>query len=186
MEGTAEGVLRLARIVAGEADQTRVEAARGGRTDAVAWESVRAQRYREQLMDAVAALRRTAAELDELAQALAAHARAAQQRLDEIAAARAWLLAEVQTAAGQAQDLGSRAADMAQSAARGLASGVGNVFGTVTGVLDHSQDWALLQARASAEEADQRAQSLARQTVTFADVDPGWIAAARTNGWSGP
>lgn len=105
MYGSPEGIRILARHVGEAADRTRVEAGRGGRAEAVHWQSLRAARYRAQLDEAVEAARACASELDELAAALDAHAWAVAHRLQQIAEAERWLRRQADSAVDEAKGL---------------------------------------------------------------------------------
>jgi len=87
MYGDPAGVRALARRVTGAAEHTRGDAGRGAQAVDVAWQSVRAGKYRDQLGQAVAWARRASTELDELASALEEHARVVERELALIAAA---------------------------------------------------------------------------------------------------
>jgi len=127
MYGNPEGIRALARHVGEAADRTRAEAGRGGRAEEVRWQSLGAGRYRAQLTEAVQAARASAVQLDDLAAALEAHARAVAHRLQQIADAEQWLRRQADNAVDEAHGLlsdleheGDRLMDGARSAAHAV------------------------------------------------------------------
>lgn len=118
---------RLAGRVSAEADAARGEALRVASAEA-GWESTAAARYRARLAEGAGLVRAAAAELDELARAVAEHAAAVEHRQHQIAAAMSWVRRHLdprwleQKAAEGAAEFVARAHGVEQVAA-GLTSG---------------------------------------------------------------
>jgi hypothetical protein len=168
--GDPEAIRRLARQAGGWADEMRADATRSAQAAETRWQSVRAGRYREQLTEAVEHARGAARELDELREALDAHADAVERRLAQIAAAERWLRRQV----ADAWDIARRGLEMVE----GLAEDVGNFIGLGD---DDDAD----KARSDAEAATARAKQLSGQVDGVAAGDQAWIDMARANGWNG-
>ncbi|MCU1692637.1 MAG: hypothetical protein JWM64_1728 [Frankiales bacterium] len=128
-----EAVRGLARQVAGLADATRATASRTRDTHRVQWQSVAAERWRQDLAGRADGLEHCAADLDAAARALHAHADAVEHRLAQVAAAeRAFgdLLDRARTTvAGTAHATGDAAHDAAQAAAERLLAAARSVPG---------------------------------------------------------
>ncbi len=120
MYGDPEDVRRAARRARSIAEELRRDAGETARLAEVPWRSTEADRWRNELEDSVASIRRDAETADALADALHAHAAACEATLATIAAARASFLQRVDEARGVLARAAEGATTVAVDQARGL------------------------------------------------------------------
>lgn len=188
MYGDPEGIRRLARQVHAGADGTRADAARGSAAADVAWESVRAGRFRNQLAEAVATARAAAGELDELAALLEEHARVVEHHLELIAAAERWARSLAATVWQEAKDAAATSAHLAGQALHGVQHLAGSVVHGVTDLVGDARDGgerAAQRAETEAADAARRAEQLGRRIGGMPVGDLRWVGFARSQGWFG-
>jgi hypothetical protein len=109
-----------ARRAAALAQQLREDGARVADLAQVAWQSTEAERWRQELAEAVASVHRDAEAVDAVADALVAHAEACERTLAAIASARAAFFTQVDEARRVLANAAEGASSLAVSSARAI------------------------------------------------------------------